>query len=210
MLRRLREPVSAAAPAAPVSIGGRPKRRGPPPEATGPIGRPEEESESEPLDGDLGDFPPPIELGRVEAPDAVDPRVDVDVALGGGGIVGAAAAGSKPNFIVIMVDDMGYAGPSCFGNPYFKTPEMDRLAAEGMRFTDFHSSGTVCSPTRTGLLTGRYQQRAGIEAVIHPVADHPEHWKGLQKSEHTFAEMLQREGYVTGLVGKWHQGYPQN
>ena len=116
----------------------------------------------------------------------------------------------KPNFIVIMVDDMGYAGVSCFGNPYFKTPEIDRLAAEGMKLTDFHSSGTVCSPTRAGLLTGRYQQRAGIEAVIHPVADHPEHRKGLQKREKTFAELLKKAGYTTGLIGKWHQGYPHN
>jgi arylsulfatase A-like enzyme len=116
----------------------------------------------------------------------------------------------RPNFVIIMVDDMGYAGVSCFGNPYFETPEIDRLAAEGMRLTDFHSSGTVCSPTRTGLLTGRYQQRAGIEAVIHPVRDHPEHRKGLQKSEITFAEMLQSAGYTTGLIGKWHQGYVHN
>lgn len=116
----------------------------------------------------------------------------------------------KPNFVVIMVDDMGYAGVSCFGNPYFKTPQIDRLAAEGMKLTDFHSSGTVCSPTRAGLLTGRYQQRDGIEAVIHPVADHPEHRKGLQKQERTFAELLKQAGYTTGLVGKWHQGYPHN
>ncbi|MAS96294.1 MAG: N-acetylgalactosamine-6-sulfate sulfatase [Verrucomicrobiales bacterium] len=120
------------------------------------------------------------------------------------------SAAERPNLIVIMVDDMGYAGVSCFGNPYFKTPEIDRLAAEGMRLTDFHSSGTVCSPTRTGLLTGRYQQRAGIEAVIHPVADHPEHRKGLALSEFTFAEALKSVDYTTGLVGKWHQGYPQN
>ena len=120
------------------------------------------------------------------------------------------AAPARPNLIVIMVDDMGYEGLSCFGNPYFKTPELDRLAAEGMRLTDFHSSGTVCSPTRAGLLTGRYQQRAGIEAVIHPVADHPEHRKGLQLAETTFAESLREAGYVTGLIGKWHQGYPVN
>ncbi|MHC4996567.1 MAG: sulfatase-like hydrolase/transferase [Planctomycetota bacterium] len=119
-------------------------------------------------------------------------------------------AQSKPNLIVIMVDDMGYAGVSCFGNPYFRTPEIDRLAAEGMRLTDFHSSGTVCSPTRAGLLTGRYQQRAGIEAVIHPAGDHPEHRKGLKRVENTFAEMLKQAGYTTGLVGKWHQGYPHN
>ena len=119
-------------------------------------------------------------------------------------------AAPRPNLIVIMVDDMGYEGISCFGNPYFKTPEIDRLAAEGMRFTDFHSSGTVCSPTRAGLLTGRYQQRAGIEAVIHPVSDHPEHRKGLKLSETTFAEVLKGAGYATGMVGKWHQGYPVN
>ncbi len=116
----------------------------------------------------------------------------------------------RPNFIVIMVDDMGYAGLSSFGNPYFKTPEIDRLAAQGIRFTDFHSSGTVCSPTRTVLLTGRYQQRAGIEAVIHPYSDHPEHRKGLQPEETTFAELLKAAGYRTGIVGKWHQGYPEN
>ncbi len=122
----------------------------------------------------------------------------------------AGAEKARPNLIVVMVDDMGYAGVSCFGNPYFKTPEIDRLAAEGMRLTDFHSSGTVCSPTRAGLLTGRYQQRAGIEAVIHPVADHPEHRKGLKPCEVTFAEALKAAGYATGLIGKWHQGYPQN
>ena len=118
--------------------------------------------------------------------------------------------GERPNLIVIMVDDMGYAGVSCFGNPYFKTPEIDRLAKEGLKLTDFHSSGTVCSPTRAGLLTGRYQQRAGIEAVIHPVSDHPEHRKGLRQIENTFAESLKQAGYRTGLIGKWHQGYPQN
>ena len=122
----------------------------------------------------------------------------------------ASGAERRPNFIVIMVDDMGYAGLSCFGNPYFETPELDRLAREGMRFTDFHSSGTVCSPTRAGLLTGRYQQRAGIEAVIHPHSDHPQHLRGLQLSEITFAEVLQSNGYQTGMVGKWHQGYPEN
>jgi arylsulfatase A-like enzyme len=121
-----------------------------------------------------------------------------------------AQADDRPNFVIIMVDDMGYEGVSCFGNPYFKTPEIDRLAAEGMRLTDFHSSGTVCSPTRAGLLTGRYQQRAGIEAVIVADPNHPEHLKGLQKSEVTFAELLQSAGYATGLIGKWHQGYVRN
>ena len=95
----------------------------------------------------------------------------------------------RVNIVVMMVDDMGYAGPShrLYGNPHYKTPGMDRLAAEGLSFTDFHSSGTVCSPTRAGLLTGHYQQRAGIEAVIHPHATHPEHRKWLHASEVTFA-----------------------
>ena len=121
----------------------------------------------------------------------------------------AEAAPKQPNIVVMMVDDMGFAGPSIapYGNPHYKTPGMDRLAREGMLFTDFHSSGTVCSPTRAGLLTGRYQQRVGIEAVIHPHATHPEHRKGLQKSEITFAELFKQAGYATGLVGKWHLGY---
>lgn len=132
------------------------------------------------------------------------------IAIAGSTCAGVGWADTRPNLIVVMVDDMGYAGLSCFGNPYFKTPELDRLAANGIRLTDFHSSGTVCSPTRAGLLTGRYQQRAGIEAVIHPVATHPEHRKGLKPSETTFAEVLGEAGYVTGLIGKWHQGYPVN
>lgn len=122
----------------------------------------------------------------------------------------APAAGRRPNFVLILVDDMGHAGVGCFDNPYFKTPEIDRLAAEGIRLTDFHSSGNVCSPTRAGLVTGRYQQRAGIEAVIHPAADHAEHRRGLRKSETTFAELLKGAGYATGIVGKWHLGYPEN
>lgn len=126
------------------------------------------------------------------------------------GFLLSATAADRPNLIVIMVDDMGYAGLSCFGNPWFETPELDRMAADGMKFTDFHSSGTVCSPTRAGLLTGRYQQKSGIEAVIHPHSDHPEHRKGLQLSETTFAEVLKEAGYKTGIVGKWHQGYPEN
>ena len=116
-------------------------------------------------------------------------------------------AADRPNFVIIMADDFGYAGPSCFGNPHFKTPEMDRLAADGMKFTDFHSSGAVCSPTRAGLLTGRYQQRTGVETIIFPWGHHPEFVNGLQPSEITFAEAMKGAGYATGMVGKWHLGY---
>ncbi len=123
----------------------------------------------------------------------------------------AVGAGPRPNIIIIMVDDMGYAGPGIapYSNPNYKTPGMDQLAREGLRFTDFHSSSPVCSPTRAGLVTGRYQQRAGIEAVIHPSPTHPEHKKGLQECEVTFAELFKASGYSTGLVGKWHLGYPE-
>ena len=107
---------------------------------------------------------------------------------------------NKPNIIVMMVDDMGFAGPSIspYNNTHYKTPGMDRLASEGMLFTDFHASGAICSATRAGLMTGRYQQRAGIEAVIHPHATHPEHRKGLHDDEVTFAELFKDAGYSTG------------
>ena len=138
------------------------------------------------------------------------PLLLVAITIGGEPLIAADSQAERPNFVIIMVDDMGYAGPSSFGNPYFKTPEIDRLAAEGMRLTDFHSSGAVCSPTRTGLLTGRYQQRAGIETVIYPLNDHPEFRKGLKKVETTFADALKQAGYATGLIGKWHQGFPEH
>ena len=78
----------------------------------------------------------------------------------------AAPVDSPPNFVIIMADDLGYGDLSCYWD-YFgaPTPHLDRMASEGLRFTDFHSSGNVCSPTRAGLLTGRYQQRAGIPGV---------------------------------------------
>ena len=131
------------------------------------------------------------------------------LALVAGNVVDAAKPSTRPNIIVMMVDDMGFAGPSIapYRNPHYTTPGMDRLAREGMLFTDFHSSGAICSATRAGLVTGRYQQRAGIEAVIHPHATHPEHRKGLHESEVTFAEIFKAAGYSTGLVGKWHLGY---
>lgn len=119
-------------------------------------------------------------------------------------------AADLPNFVIVMADDMGYAGLSCFGNPYFKTPHLDRLAAEGLRFTDFHSSGTVCSPTRAGLVTGRYQQRTGVDGVVNADPRHPYYKRGLAPEELTFADVLGKQGYATGLFGKWHLGYTKN
>ena len=111
----------------------------------------------------------------------------------------------KPNFVVILADDLGYGDVACYGGQ-IPTPGLDRMAAEGVRFTDFHSSGTVCTPTRAGLLTGRYQQRAGLEEVILVGFDQNRHW-GLQGGETTLPELLRSSGYSTGIAGKWHLGY---
>lgn len=99
---------------------------------------------------------------------------------------------------------MGYGDCSCFGSQTIRTPNIDRLASEGIRFTDFHSNGAVCSPTRAALMTGRYQQRCGIEGVI-TAAGHRE--VGLGADETTIANVLGAAGYKTAIYGKWHLGY---
>lgn len=113
-----------------------------------------------------------------------------------------------PNLIVIMTDDMGYADLSCYGNDRYRTPHLDALAKEGLRLTDFHSNAPVCSPTRAALLTGRYQQRSGIDDVVFadPARGHRE-THGLDPAEATFASLLQQAGYRTAVLGKWHLGY---
>ena len=115
------------------------------------------------------------------------------------------APAQRPNFVIILADDLGYGDVGSYGGR-IPTPGLDRMAAEGVRFTDFHSSGTVCTPTRAGLLTGRYQQRAGLEEVILVGFDQNRHW-GLQEGETTLPELLRRSGYSTGIAGKWHLGY---
>lgn len=110
----------------------------------------------------------------------------------------------RPNIVVIMADDLGYGDIGCYGNRSIPTPHLDALAAGGTIFTDFHSSGAVCSPTRAGLLTGRYQQRCGVPRVI-TAKNHRDH--GLPLGEITFAERLKKVGYQTGVFGKWHLGY---
>jgi arylsulfatase A len=108
----------------------------------------------------------------------------------------------KPNVVLIMSDDMGYADIEPYGAKDIKTPALARLARQGVRFTNCYSNGPVCTPTRTALMTGRYQQRAGLEWALLP-ADRP---KGLQQTETTVATYLKRAGYRTALMGKWHLG----
>jgi len=111
---------------------------------------------------------------------------------------------ARPNFILILVDDLGYGDLGCYGHETIKTPYMDSLARRGLRFTDFHSNGAMCSPTRAALLTGRYQQRCGIQGVL---SERDDYETGLPLEEVTFAEVLKTAGYATGIFGKWHLGY---
>ena len=120
------------------------------------------------------------------------------------GLVNADASADRPNFVIIMADDLGYGDIGCFGNPRIPTPHIDALASQGMKFTDYHSNGAVCSPTRAALVTGRYQQRAGIGGVV-TAAKHRD--TGLAIAETTFADVLSDNGYATAIFGKWHLGY---
>ncbi len=116
------------------------------------------------------------------------------------------AAEAPPNIVVIMADDLGYGDIGPYDG-WIDTPRLDRMAGDGMRFLDFHSSGNVCSPTRAGLMTGRYQQRAGIPGVLFANPARPSHDDGIEAGEVTLAEALRARGYATGVFGKWHLGY---
>ena len=118
----------------------------------------------------------------------------------------ARAQSGKPNIVFIMADDLGYADVSCYGQHDYTTPNVDRLAAEGLKFTQAYANSAVCSPTRTALITGRYQYRlaAGLEEVIN--LQSPKN-AGLPSSHPTLPSLLKRSGYTTTLVGKWHLGF---
>lgn len=131
----------------------------------------------------------------------------VSMALPNGGCSTAnpGVGAHRANIILIMADDLGYGDIGCYGSKKISTPNINALAKGGMKFTDYHSNCPVCSPTRAALLTGRYQQRAGIEGVIY--AKGPTRQTGLALEERTFAEVLKTRGYATGIFGKWHLGY---
>jgi arylsulfatase A len=114
----------------------------------------------------------------------------------------ADGAAAPPNVVVILCDDLGYGDLGCYGAPDVPTPRLDRLAADGVRFTDFYVPAPVCTPSRAGLLTGRHPLRVGLLRVLHPHEN-----QGLPAAEATLADVLRAAGYATGCFGKWHLGH---
>ena len=113
------------------------------------------------------------------------------------------ARAAKPNFIIIFTDDQGYGDLSCFGSETIETPNIDRLAKEGRKFTSFMVASPVCTPSRAALLTGCYPKRVGMhQHVLFPTST-----KGLNPNEHTIADHLKSQGYATACFGKWHLGH---
>ena len=106
-----------------------------------------------------------------------------------------------PNFIVILTDDLGYGDLGVYGHPTIQTPQIDRMANEGVRLTEFYSAAPACTPARAALLTGRYPIRSGMVRVLVP----KEKW-GIPASEITLAEALKKQAYATACIGKWHLG----
>jgi arylsulfatase A len=119
-----------------------------------------------------------------------------------------ASETQKPNIIIMFADDLGYADLGSYGNPYIRTPNLDQMAQEGQRWTDFYVAAPVCSPSRGALLTGQYPVRSGLYGKILPVM-HPGDTYGVPQELTTLPEALKTAGYATGMFGKWHLGDAQ-
>jgi arylsulfatase A len=129
------------------------------------------------------------------------------------GSISSLPAAEKPNVVLIVIDDLGQRDLGCYGSTFYKTPNIDQMAKDGLRFTDFYVACPVCSPTRASILTGKYPQRMNITDWIPGRKDmpdqrlkRPEIRNELPLEEVTIAEALKERGYATGIIGKWHLG----
>ena len=112
----------------------------------------------------------------------------------------------QPNFIVIFADNLGYGDFGCYGSTVHRTPHVDRMAAEGVRFTSFYSTCGVCTPSRASMMTGCYPRRVGLDYGVSSSVLMPVDPKGLHPDEQTVADVLRAQGYATACIGKWHLG----
>ena len=122
-------------------------------------------------------------------------------------ISAAATAVERPNIVLILADDLGYGDLSCYGHPKFKTPRIDRMAADGAKLTQFNCPAAFCAPTRASLMTGRYPFRCGMTQNPAPDGGPAADALRMPASEVTLAQVLKSAGYATGMVGKWHLGH---
>jgi len=122
------------------------------------------------------------------------------------GSMPASKTGKKPSFVIIFADDLGYGDLACYGHPTIRTPNLDRMAAEGQRWTDFYVGASVCTPSRAALLTGRLPIRSGMCSDVRRVL-FPDSSGGLPQNEITLAEALKPQGYTSACIGKWHLGH---
>ena len=130
------------------------------------------------------------------------------VALLAGLTAALPAQTTRPNVVFIMTDDVGYGDIGSYGAPDIRTPNIDQLARNGAMFTDFYANAPVCTPTRAGFVTGRYQQRLGLEGPLPGPAG--ANGRGLTANGRTLPQLLKNNGYATALIGKWHLGYELN